>query len=124
MPELPVVQPRGVVSIASRADRGGDWELPARFRVFSVAGDVRLDLCQARFHPGTSEIHVVAIVGQVRITVPHGVRVELVGGGFGDFRVKRVSNATARPDAPCVRVTGSTFLGSVIVRVVDPSGKR
>lgn len=122
---VPVVKPRGVISVISRVDRGGEWELPERLWVCAIMGDVRLDLTRARFLPGTSEIEVLAVVGQVRITVPHGIRVECHGGGLtGEFRLKRVSNATPRSDAPCVRITGSAYAGTVIVRVVDPDAKR
>lgn len=122
---VPGVKPRGILSVISRVDRGGEWELPARLWVCALVGDVRLDLTRARFLPGTSEIEVLAVVGQIRITVPHGVRVECDGGGLmRDFRLKRVSNATPRSDAPCVRITGSAYMGSVIVRVVDPAAKR
>ena len=122
---VPAVKPRGLLAMMSRLDRAGEWELPARLWVRAVMGDVRLDLTHARFLPGTSEIDVVAIMGQVRITIPHGVRVECDGGGLmREFRLKRVSNAVPRPDAPCVRITGSAFMGTVMVRVVDPDGKR
>jgi cell wall-active antibiotic response 4TMS protein YvqF len=121
---VPVVKPRGVIAAFSRTDRTGDWELPEHLRVVAVFGDIRLDLRRARFLPGISEIEVLAVVAQIRITVPHGVRVECHAGGLiTDIRVKRVSNATPRPDAPCVRVTGSTYMGSVLVRVVDPEAR-
>jgi hypothetical protein len=119
---LPAVQPRGVIAVFSRSDRAGDWELPARYRVVSVIGDIRLDLRHARFQPGTSVIEVVSVMGQVKIVVPHGVRVECDGHGFvRDFKMRRVSNATPRPDAPCVRIIGNAYFGSVHVRVVDPN---
>jgi Cell wall-active antibiotics response 4TMS YvqF len=118
---LPAIQPRGVIAFCSRTDRAGDWELPSRYRIVSVMGDIRIDLRHARFHPGTSVIEVVSVMGQIRILVPHGVRVECDGGGFlRDFKMRRVSAATPRPDAPCVRIVGSAYCGSVHVRVVDP----
>jgi Cell wall-active antibiotics response 4TMS YvqF len=122
---VPAVKPRGLLSVMSRLERAGEWDLPARFWVRTVMGNVRIDLTRARFLPGTSEIEVLAIMGEVRITIPHGVKVECDGGGlWREFRVKRVSNAVPRPDAPCVRITGSAYMGTVIVRVVDPDGKR
>lgn len=109
------VIPRGVVTVLNRVDRTGVWDLPAHFRVFACVGDVRLDLRRARFLPGTSEIHVLAVVGQVFITVPHGVRVEC-----NYFPVRRVSKAVPRDDAPCVRIVGLSLIGQVRVRIVDP----
>jgi Cell wall-active antibiotics response 4TMS YvqF len=110
------IKPRGILSILSAADRSGDWELPERIWVRTIMGRVRLDLRHARFQPGTSEIAITAIMAEVRITLPHGVRVEC-----DDFKVKRVSKAVPRPDAPCVRIYGTGYAGDVKVRVVDPN---
>jgi len=110
------VKPRGILAILSQADRAGDWELPERLWVRTVLGQVRLDLRYARFLPGTSEIEVTAIMGEVKITLPHGVRVEC-----DDFRIRRVSRAVPRPDAPCVRIIGNLYGGQVKIKVVDPN---
>src|SRR5581483_2679331 len=110
------VKPRGILAILSPAERSGDWELPDRLWVRTFMGQVRLDLRHARFHPGTSEIDVTAIMGEVKITVPHGIRLEC-----SDFRVKRVSKAMPRPDAPCLRIYGNRYAGEVKIRVVDPN---
>ena len=113
---LPAVKPRGVISILSGVDRMGDWELPAHLVVWTFFGRVRLDLRHARFLPGTSEIEVTAIMGEVRITVPHGVRVE-----SDDFKIRRMSRAVPRADAPCIRIVGHEYMGQVKIRVVDPN---
>ena len=110
------VIPRGILTILNRTDRKGVWDLPAHFRAVAILGDVRLDLRQARFLPGTSEIEVLLIFGQITITVPHGVRVE-----SHDFKVKYRTRAVPREDAPCVRIVGTAMLGEVRVRVVDPN---
>jgi len=115
MDRHPGIIPRGILAILSPADRGGDWELPAHLWVRVFFGRVRLDLRRARFLPGTSEIHVTAIMGEVKITLPHGVRLECE-----DFRVRRASKAVPRDDAPCVRIVGTHYLGEVKIKVVDP----
>lgn len=112
---LPAVQPRGVIAVMSHSERTGDWELPQRLVVWTFMGRVRLDLRRARFLPGTSEIHITAILGEVRITLPHGVRVEA-----DEIKVRRVSRAVPRADAPCVRITGHGKMGDVKIKVVDP----
>jgi hypothetical protein len=109
------VKPRGVISVLSPADRAGDWELPAHLLVWTLLGRVRLDLRRARFLPGTSEIEVTAIMGEVKITVPHGVRVE-----SDVFKIRRVSRAIPRADAPCIRIVGREYAGQVRIKVVDP----
>jgi cell wall-active antibiotic response 4TMS protein YvqF len=122
-PRSPAVPSRGgVAAFFSRTDRGGDdWELPQRLRVFVFGGNVRLDLRRARFHAGTSVIEVVAIMGEVRIIVPHGLRVESDGSALAaEFSVTHVSDGVPREDAPLIRVTGRAVMGKVSVRVVDP----
>jgi hypothetical protein len=110
-----VVKPRGIISALKPVDRTGDWELPARLVVCAIVTTIRLDLRRARFLPGTSEIDITAVVGEVKITVPHGVRVE-----SDDFKIRRVSKAVPRDDAPCIRIVGHTYLGQVKIKVVDP----
>jgi len=111
-----IVKPRAIISILSPADRAGDWELPAHLRVFVLLGRVRLDLRHARFLPGTSEIEVIAMMGEVRITVPHGVRVE-----SEEFKIRRMTRAVPRDDAPCIRIVGHEIMGQVKIKVVDPN---
>ena len=113
-----VVKPRAVISVLSPVDRTGDWELPAHLSVYVFFGRVRLDLRHARFLPGTSEIEVIAMMGEVKITVPHGVRVE-----SEEFKIRRVTRAVPRDDAPCIRIVGHEIMGQVKIRVVDPNDR-
>ncbi|HXB26155.1 MAG TPA: hypothetical protein VNV25_15585 [Gemmatimonadaceae bacterium] len=111
-----VVKPRAVISVISAAERKGDWELPAHLWVYVFFGRVRLDLRHARFLPGTSEIEVIAMMGEVKITLPHGVRVE-----SEEFKIRRVTRAVPRDDAPCIRIVGHEIMGQVKIKVVDPN---
>ena len=53
--------------------------------------------------------------------MPPGLRVECDGNPIiGSFDIRRQTERTAAPDAPLVRISGSAFLGSVDVKVVDP----
>jgi hypothetical protein len=113
---VPAVQPRGVISCISRAERKGDWALPAHLWVCAVIGEVRLDLRYARFLPGVSEIEIFTVLGEVKITLPHGVRVDCE-----QFKIRRVSSAVPRSDAPCIRIVGGCYGGNVKIKVVDPN---
>jgi hypothetical protein len=112
----------GVMGFMSHVTRDGDWVLPQLYRILSIMGQVDIDLTRIHIGPGTSEIEVRAIMGQVNIVVPHNLRVECTGDPMlGEFRVKRVSKAAPSAEAPLVRITGSAVMASVKVKVVDPS---
>jgi predicted membrane protein len=92
------------------------------FRVFAFWGNVELDLTHVLLGAGTSVIEIRCIMASVEITVPPDLRVESeVDAVLGSAEVRRqIANTTSR-DAPLVRITGSTLLGSVEIKVVDPN---
>ncbi len=113
---------RGVVSCLSSVTRSGDWILPRLFRTVTILGNVELDLTRARIGPGTSQIEVVAVMGSIEIIVPPDLRIECDGDPLmGSFEMKGDVRGTSSPDAPLVRITGTAFVGSVEVKVVDPN---
>jgi hypothetical protein len=106
------------VAFFASVARGADWVLPSRLRIAAALGNVELDLTRAQIGPGTSEIRVIAVLGNIEITIPAGVRVESDGEPFlGVFDVKRGAGVPPPVDAPVVRITGSSILGCVEVRV-------
>ncbi|HEX5439094.1 MAG TPA: LiaF domain-containing protein [Gemmatimonadaceae bacterium] len=117
-----VPEHRGAVAFLSHALRDDDWILPRRFRAVAFLGQVELDLSRARIGPGTSEIEVVAIMGNITILVPPELRVECDGDPIvGSFEIKRDVAATAMPDAPLIRVIGTAFMSAVEVKIIDPN---
>lgn len=117
-----VPERRGAVAILSSMRRDADWILPRLFRVFAFWGNAEIDLTQALLAPGTSEIEIRCIMASVEIIVPPDVRVESeVDAMLGSAEVQRQVASTTSPDAPTVRITGSAFLGSVEIKVVDPN---
>ena len=113
---------RGAVAVLSHLRRDGDWILPRLFRVVSFWGNAEIDLTQALLAPGTSQIEIRCIMASVEIIVPPDVRVESeVDAVMGSAEVRRQVASTTAPDAPCVRITGSAFMGSIEVKVVDPN---
>jgi len=120
-PELVPAQ-RGAVAFLSHTRRDADWILPRLFRIFAFWGNVEIDLTKAILGPGMSQIEIRCIMASVEIRVPPDVRVQSeVDAVLGSAEVQRETTSTTSPDAPTVRITGSTFLGSIEIRVIDPS---
>jgi Cell wall-active antibiotics response 4TMS YvqF len=112
---------RGVTAFLSSQVRGGDWIVPRLFRAVSFWGDVTIDLTSARFGAGTSRIELMVIMGNVTVLVPPDVRVDCDGDAIiGSFDMDGQKWSTPGEGAPTVHVTGTAFLGSVDVRVVNP----
>ena len=106
----------------SSTNRDGDWILPRSFRVVSFMGNVELDLTNVRLGAGESNIEIRCVFGNVEITVPPGIRIEVEGQAFiGTFEVTRSAPSTTVPEAPLLHVTGSSHFGAVTVNVVDPN---
>jgi len=117
-----VPERRGAVALLSHLRRDGDWILPRLFRVFAFWGNAELDLTQALLAPGTSEIEIRCIMASVEIIVPPDVRVESeVDAVLGSAEVQRKIASTTFTDAPVVRITGSAFMGSIEIKVIDPN---
>jgi hypothetical protein len=117
-----VPERRGAVAVLSHMRRDADWILPRLFRVFTFWGSAEIDLTQVLLGPGTSEIEIRCIMGSVEIIVPPDLRVESeVDAVLGSAEVQRQIASTTSPDAPVVRITGSAFMGSIEIKVVDPN---
>ncbi|WP_396206420.1 DUF1707 domain-containing protein [Gemmatimonas sp.] len=111
-----LVPERGIAAaIAGAFTARGGWLVPRHLKVWAVAGGGDLDLREARFAPGITEIEVVSIMGGVDLILPEGIRVEVIGAAFlGGFE-HRSGMAVEDPDAPLVRVSGLAALGAVDV---------
>jgi predicted membrane protein len=81
-------------------------------------GNIELDLTNARVGPGESRIEIRCMWGNVEITVPPEIRVEVDGHPvLGVFEIERKAASMTSPDAPLVRVTGSAIMGAVTIHV-------
>lgn len=115
----------GIVVFWSSNKREGRWTLPRAMRVASVMGSAELDLREAEFGEGVSEIEVLAVFGNVEISVPVGVRVECVGESMmGSFELRMSGAPEFPPDAPTLRVRGSAYFSNVEVMVKALSRKQ
>lgn len=113
-----------LVAVMSGIVRRGLWVIPRRLRVVAVMGGVDLDLRQATFSPGVTEIHAFVLMGGLVVRVPPGVRLETDGFAFmGGFEDRLFEPGAAGRDAPVVRVTGVAIMGGVDARVMAPGAK-
>ncbi len=101
-----------VIAVLSGNIRRGSWIVPRHLRVVAVLGGAELDLREARFVEGVTEIDVTAVLGAVELLVPPGVYVQCDGGAFlGAFEAEQdVGTASSRV---VVRLTGTAVLGNV-----------
>ncbi len=119
------VPERGVaMAIMGGVSRKGSWLVPRHFKVVAIMGGAEIDLRDARFSPGVTEIDVATFWGGIEITVPPGVRVESVGSAFmGGFETSAGDASATDPSAPILRISGIAIMAGVEVRVRKPSKK-
>ena len=113
---------RGITCYLGNHGIKGPWSMPPHLRVLTILGNTEIDLREAQFQSDTSVIEVVAIMGNVKITVPPDITVECNGetflGSFEIHRRKDVRDLVPPHGAPRIRVIGHSYLGNaeVVVR--------
>ena len=115
---------RRIASVFSSVERRVAGPVPEILHVRSVMGSVEIDLRDAEFPPGVTEIRVRSIMASVEIELPDHVRVENDGKAFmGHFAVqsrrRERAGAAVDPEAPVVRITGRSIMASVEVETDD-----
>lgn len=110
-----------VLAVMAGAVRKGNWTVPRDLRVWAIMGGAELDLREATFAIGLTEIDATAVMGGVEIVVPLGVRVEVVGSAFmGAFVSKEGDSFGDASGGVVLRITGLAIMGAVEVRVARP----
>ena len=100
-----------ISAVLSHTDRRGGMLVPPRLEVTAFMGNAELDLSDAQFAPGITEIHISAIMSNVEITLPYGVRVEKRGSAFlSSFETRGGNVGTGEV---VVRLTGFAFMSNV-----------
>jgi hypothetical protein len=119
------VPPRGVlVAIMGGGSRRGNWMVPRHLKIYTVMGGMELDMREATFAPGVTEIEIFAMMGGVDILVPPGVRVEVMGAGImGGFDVSAGDASTYSDEGPVLRLSGVAIMGGVGASRKEPSKK-
>ncbi len=109
------------VAVMSGAEKKGAW-IPARhFTTVALMGGAGLDLREAQFGPGVTELRIVAVMGGVEVIVPPGLAVETHGIGImGGFEAFDQASADPDPEAPRLIIRGVAIMGGVEVTVRLP----
>jgi len=116
LPAEKVPETRSVISVLGSATRKGEWTVPRELKVVSVLGETELDFREARLSEGITRINAVAVLGEVRILVPPGLRVDIEGSGIlGEFEDGDGDTRGVSEDGPTLRVGGVAVLGEVKV---------
>lgn len=112
------------VAIMSTLRKGGDWTPSRSTTIKAIMADVRIDLRDATFVDSEIVIDVFAFMSEATFVVPPGVRVECDGFAFmGEF-TDRHDARSGDPDAPLVRITGTSFMAKVAVETRLPGETR
>lgn len=109
-------------ALLGATSRRGRWRVPSLVRVRAVLGSVELDLSEAEIASGETVIEVTAILGNVVVTVPEGLAVDMEGSAILGSFDQLVMSAASRKDGRRLRIVGRARLGSVDVIVKKKTG--
>ena len=114
-------QEKRYLALMAEVRRQGLWNVPARVKASAWMGAIRLDLREAQLPESGVDLEVSAVMGEVRIILPPGVRADVDGIAFmGEFSDRTASAALSLP-APSIRVRGSAVMGAVRVETRMPN---
>ena len=109
---IPATVEDNVVAVFSSAVRKGRWRVQRRTHVYSVFGNVEIDLSEAIFEYQQVVIKAISVFGNVEIRVPENVTLRGSGGGvLGNFEVDTLDSG--EENAPVVYVDGMAVLGNI-----------
>ncbi len=119
------IPPAKVTAILSGVERTGAWRLGPLTTVTSILGSCKLDLRQSTISSEHTTLNVHVVLGSIEIIVPPGVEVDVEAAAILSGREMKLSGPVASSGTkPVIRITGSAFCGSIIVRDTPNLGDR
>jgi hypothetical protein len=117
-PDVAGKPPRLALAVFGSLERRVSGGVPTGAAVLSVFGSVELDLRDLDLPPGVTELRILAVFGNVELTVPPTVAVECRGSPiFGSFasldRRPRESSGEAT-----LRIVGKAVFGNVEIKTL------
>lgn len=85
---------RHVVAVMSSAKQRGRWRADNQIEAVALMGECKIDLREAEMHGEEIDIRATAIMGQITITVPAGVEVEMDGWAIMGSRDEKGAEET------------------------------
>jgi signal transduction histidine kinase len=106
-------------------ERRGVWSVPQTLDVFVKLGNCELDLREARLGPGLTTIRCNIRFGNLEITVPETMAVDInVDSSAGNVMQHRATTSTIDPAKPRVLVVGTVKFGNCEVFSLAPGEER
>lgn len=103
-----------ITAIFSSNERRGSARVPKHLKVVAIFGNVELDFRRATFSADNTEIEVSAFFGNVEITLPPDVRLEIEGTAIvGAFGASGRGEQSSLGATKVVRVRGRAVLANV-----------
>lgn len=104
----------------SKVVKNGEW-IPARRNiVHALMGTATIDLREALLSPGETEFELNALMAEINVIVPPGLRVECDGFALmAEFREYHAAGLDD-PGAPLVRIHGMAVMATVSVQTRFP----
>ncbi len=106
-----------VVTVLSERKRRGRWRLRSReLGTYTLLGTTKLDLRDMVTAEPVVEISGWCVLGELKVTVPEGVEVEVTGVSALSSEEIRLAPVPRVPGTPVVRVRVHSLFSSVVVR--------
>ena len=119
------IPPAKVTAILSGVERTGAWRLGPSTTVTSILGSCKLDLRQSTISSDHTTLDVHVVFGSLELIVPPGVDVDIGAAAILSGREMKLSRPISLSGTkPLIRITGSVFCGSIIVRDTPNLGDR
>ena len=108
------------LAVMSTLRKAGDWTPSPRNVIRAVMATVRIDLRDASFVDAEVTFDVLAVMSEVKLVVPPGIRVECDGMALlGEFSDRHDASG-GDAEAPIVRVRGTSVMANVRVETRLP----
>lgn len=103
-------------SIMAETKRLGVWAVAQRLDLTAVMSDTTIDLTQAVLPAGIVDVHVKAMMTDLKVILPPGVRVANRLSNFMASVEVQPDDSPTRADLPVIRLTGWAVMASVVVK--------